>query len=90
MERRAEKAERKRSQAKGCEGEGSNKQDVYPAYQKVMLRVTMEFVMRMKEEKEPTLYKTYISLVINHVGVVDTSVWDTTVDDVWQTVRDKK
>ena len=43
----------------------------------------MEFVMRMKEEKEPTLYKTYISLVINHVEAADTSVWDTTVDDVW-------
>ena len=28
MERRAEKAERKRSQAKGCTGEGSDKQDV--------------------------------------------------------------
>ena len=28
MERRAGKAERKRSQAKGCEGEGSNKQDI--------------------------------------------------------------
>ena len=62
----------------------------YPAYQKVMLRVAMEFVMRIKEEKEPTLYKTYISLVINHVGAVDTSVWDTTVDDVWQMIRDKK
>ena len=50
----------------------------------------MEFVMRMKEEKEPTLYKTYISLVINRVGAVDTSVQDITVDDVWQTIRDKK
>ena len=28
MERRDEKAERKRSQAKGCEGEGSDKQDI--------------------------------------------------------------
>ena len=28
MKRRAEKAERKRSQAKGCKGEGSNKQDI--------------------------------------------------------------
>ena len=50
----------------------------------------MEFVMRMKEEKEPTLCKTYISLVINCVGAVDTSVQDTTVDDVWQMIRDKK
>ena len=28
MERRAKKAERKRSQAEGCEGEGSDKQDI--------------------------------------------------------------
>ena len=50
----------------------------------------MEFMMRMKEEKEPNLYKTYISLVINGVGAVDTSVQDTTVDDVWQKIQDKK
>ena len=50
----------------------------------------MEFVMRMKEEKDPTLYKTYISLVINRVGAVDMLVQDTTVDDVWQTIRDNK
>ena len=55
-----------------------------------MLRVTTEFVMRMKEEKDPTLYKTYISLAINCVGVVDMSVRDTTVNDVWQMIRDKK
>ena len=55
-----------------------------------MLRVATTFVMKMKEEKEPTLYKTYIGLVINHVGAVDTSVRDTTVDDVWQVIREKK
>ena len=65
-----------------AKGKGLTNKMFYPAYQKVMLRVAMEFVMRMKEEKEPSLYKTYISLVINHVGVVDTSVRDTTVDDV--------
>ena len=55
-----------------------------------MLRVATEFVTKMKEEKEPTLYKTYIGLVINHVGAVDMSVRDTTVDDVWQMIRDEK
>ena len=71
-------------------GKGLTNKMFYPAYQKVMLRVTTEFMMRIKEEKEPTLYKTYISLVINCVGVVDMSVWDTTVNDVWQTIRDKR
>ena len=55
-----------------------------------MLRVATKFVMKMKEEKQPTLYKIYIDLVINHVGAVDTSVLDTTVNDVWQMIRDKK
>ena len=71
-------------------GKGLTNKMFYPAYQKVMLGVATEFVTRMKEEKEPTLYKTYISLVINHVGAVDMSVWDTIVNDVWQTIRDKK
>ena len=84
------KQKEKEAKPKDKKGKGLTNRTFYPAYQKVMLRVAMEFVMRMKEEKESTLYKTYISLVINHVGVVDTSVWDTTVDDVWQTVREKK
>ena len=75
---------------KDVKGNGPTNKMFYPAYQKVMLRVATKFVMKMKEEKEPTLYKTYISLVINHVGAVDTSVQDTTVDDVWQMIRDKK
>ena len=90
MERRADKAERKEAKPKDAKGKGPTNKTFYAAYQKVMLRVITEFVMRMKEEKEPTLYKTYISLVINHVGVVDTSVWDTTVNDVWQMIRDTK
>ena len=84
------KQKEKEAKPKDVKGKGPTNKMFYPVYQKVMLRVAMEFVMRMKEEKEPTLYKTYISLVINRVGAVDTSVWDTTVDDVWQTIRDKK
>ena len=86
MERQKEKEVKQ----KGAKEKGLTNKTFYPAYQKVMLRIATEFVMRMKAEKEPTLYKTYIRLVINHVGAVDTSVWDTTVNDVWQTIRDKK
>ena len=85
-----EKQKEKEAKPKNVKRKGPTNKTFYPAYQKVMLRVATEFVTRMKEEKEPTLYKTYISLVINHVGVVDTSVRDTTVDDVWQTIREKK
>ena len=85
-----EKWKEKEAKSKDARGKGLTNKKFYPVYQKVMLRVTTEFVTRMKEEKEPTLYKTYISLVINHVGVVDMSVRDTTVDDVWQMIRDKK
>ena len=85
-----EKQKEKEAKPKNAKGKGLTNKTFYPAYQKVMLRVATEFVMRMKEEKEPILYKTYISLVINRVGVVDTLVWDTTVDDVRQTIRDKK
>ena len=95
MEKKKKKEELKKqkeqeAKSKDVKGKGPTNKTFYPTYQKVMLRVATEFVMRMKEEKEPTLYKTYISLVINHVGAVDMSVWDTTVDDVWQTIRDKK
>ena len=87
-----EKKEKKKQEPKpkDVKGKGLTNKTFYPVYQRVMLKVATKFVMRMKEEKEPTLYKTYISLVINCVGAVDTSVQDTTVDDVWQTIRDKK
>ena len=90
MERKAGKAERKRSQAKGCKGEGSNKQDILSCISEGDVEGRNRVCNKNERRKEPTLYKTYISLVINHVGVVDTSVWDTTVNDVWQMIRDKK
>ena len=88
MEKKKKKEELKKqkeqeAKLKDVKGKGPTNKMFYPTYQKVMLRVATEFVMRMKEEKEPTLHKTYISLVINHVGAVDMSVWDTTVNDVW-------
>ena len=88
MEKKKKKEQE--SKPKNVKGKGPTNKTFYPAYQKVMLRVATKFVMRMKEEKEPTLYKTYISVIINRVGAVDMSVRDTTVDDVWQTIRDKK
>ena len=88
-EEELKKQKEKEAKLKDAKGKGlTNK--TFSVYQKVMFRVAMEFVTKMKEEKEPTLYKTYISLIINHVGVVDTLVWDTTVNDVWQMIRDKK
>ena len=84
------KQKEKEAKPKDVQGKGTTNKTFYPVYQKVMLKVATEFVMRMMEEKESTLYKTYISHVINHVGAVDTLVWDTTVDDVWQMIRDKK
>ena len=88
MEKKKKKEQE--SKPKDMKGKGPTNKTFYPAYQMVMPRVATKFVVRMKEEKEPTLYKTYISLVINHVGAVDMSVQDTTVDDVWQMIRDKK
>ena len=95
MEKKKQKEELKKqkekeAKPKDVKGKGLTNKTFYPAYQKVMLRVATEFVTRIKEEKESTLYKTYISLVINRVGAVDMSVRDTTVNDVWQTIRDKK
>ena len=88
MEKKKKKEQE--SKLKDVKGKGPTNKTFYPAYQKVMLRVATEFVVRMKKEKEPTLYKTYISLVIKCVGAVDTSVQDTTVNDVWQMITDKK
>ena len=60
----------------------------YPVYQKVMMHLAVEFITRMKEEKDPEMYKRFISLVIQHMSAVDTLVRSITVDDVWQTIRD--
>ena len=83
QERKKQKEELKKQKEKevkpkDVKGKGLTNKTFYPAYQKV------------KEEKDPTLYKTYINLVINHVGAVDMSVRDTTAEDVWQMIRDEK
>ena len=46
----------------------------YPKYQQTMNRLSIEFIIRMKEERDSSLYSQYIEKVIQHVGAVDTSV----------------
>ena len=45
------KQKEKEAKPKDVKGKGPTNKMFYPVYQKVMLRVAMEFVMRMKEEK---------------------------------------
>ena len=68
-------------------GVPSNK-SFYPVYQKVMMRLVVEFVTRMKEDKDSAIYKKFIGLVIQHMSAVNTSVRIVTVDDIWQTIKD--
>ena len=58
-------------------------------YQRVMMRLAVEFITRMKEEKDSAMYKKFIGLVIQCVSAVDTLVRTVTVDDVWQTIKDR-
>ena len=55
-----------------------------------MMCLAVEFITRMKEDKDPEMYKRFISLVIQHVSAVNTSVRSIMVDDVWQMIRDHK
>ena len=52
-----------------------------------MMRLAV-FITRMKEDKDSTMYKKFIGLVIQHVSAVDTSVRAITVDDIWQMIKD--
>ena len=54
-----------------------------------MNRLSIEFIIRMKEERDSSLYSQYIEKVIQHVGAVDTSVRDVDVQDVAQTIKTK-
>ena len=67
---------------------GRSNKSFYPVYQKVMMRLAVEFVTRMKEDKDLAMYKKFIGLVIQHVSAVDTSVRTVTVDDIWQMIKD--
>ena len=67
---------------------GPSNKSFYPVYQKVMMRLAVEFITRMKEDKDSVMYKKFIGLVIQHVSAVNTSVRTVIVDDIWQTIKD--
>ena len=68
---------------------GATNVSFYPLYQQVMNRLSVEFIIRMKEEKDSSLHDKFIEKVIQHVGAVDTSVWDVSIEDMVQTIKDK-
>ena len=68
---------------------GATNVNFYPFYQQVMNRLSVEFIIRMKEEKDSSLYDKFIEKVIQHIGAVDTSVQDVSIEDVVQTIKDK-
>ena len=47
-----------------------------------MMRLAVEFITRMKEDKDSAMYKKFIGLVIQHVSAVNTSVRTVTVHDI--------
>ena len=67
---------------------GPSDKSFYPVYQKVMMRLAVEFITRMKEDKDSAIYKKFIGLVIQHASAVDTSVRTITVDDIRQMIKD--
>ena len=54
-----------------------------------MNMLSVEFIIRMKEEKDSSLYDKFIGKIIQHIGAVDTSVWNVSIEDVVQTIKDK-
>ena len=52
------------------------------------MRLAVEFVTRMEEDKDSAMYNKFIGLVIQHVSAVNMSVRTVTVDDIWQTIKD--
>ena len=68
---------------------GATNVSFYPFYQQVMNRLSVEFIIRMKEEKDLSLNDKFIEKVIQHVGAVDTSVQDVSIEDMVQTIKDK-
>ena len=67
---------------------GPSNKSFYPVYQKVMMRLAVEFITRMKEDKDSAMYNKFIGLVIQHVSAVSTSVRTITIDDIWQMIKD--
>ena len=57
-------------------------------YQKAMMGLSIEFLVCIKEEKDPKLYKQFIEKVVQHISALDTSVRDVKADDVLVTIKD--
>ena len=53
-----------------------------------MMRLAVQFITRMKEDKDSVMYKKFIWLVIQHMSAADMSVRTITVDDIWQMIKD--
>ena len=51
------------------------------------MRLAVEFITRMKEDKDSAMYKKFIGLVIQRMSAVDTLVRTITVDDIWQMIK---
>ena len=47
----------------------------YLFYQQVMNRLSVEFIIRMKEEKDSSLYDKFIEKVIQHVGALQSGMY---------------
>ena len=69
---------------------GPSNKTFYPVYQKVMMHLAMEFITKMKEDKDSEMYKKFINFIIQHISTIDTSVRSIVIDDVWQTIRDHR
>ena len=52
------------------------------------MQLAVEFITRMKEDKDSVMYNKFIGLVIQHVSAVDKLVGTVTVDDIWQRIKD--
>ena len=48
------------------------------------MQLAVEFISRMKEDKDSVMHKKFIGLVIQHVSAVNASV---RTDDIWQTIK---
>ena len=49
---------------------GPSNKSFYPVYQKVMMRLAVEFITRMKEDRDSVMYKKFIGLVIQHMSAL--------------------
>ena len=69
---------------------GATNVSFYPFHQQVMNRLSVEFIIRMKEEKDSSLYDKFIEKVIQHIGAVNTLVQDVSIEDVVQTIKKQR